>query len=111
MNAARDRVIAECALKRSPDGCAATSPKGYRQRVGLAQALAPASVLVSTPTIELDPALIIEIRQLIRTLTSSAPCDPLDASCRKSHRSVESRSSTKGRVALGRIAALTAQAR
>lgn len=44
--------------------------KGYRQRVGIAQALVgnPPVVIFDEPTIGLDPKQIIEIRNLIRTL-------------------------------------------
>lgn len=44
--------------------------KGYRQRVGIAQALIgnPPVVIFDEPTIGLDPKQIIEIRNLIRTL-------------------------------------------
>ena len=44
--------------------------KGYRQRVGLAQALIhdPPVLILDEPTVGLDPKQIIEVRELIRSL-------------------------------------------
>ena len=44
--------------------------KGYKQRVGIAQALLgdPEVIILDEPTVGLDPAQIIEIRELIREL-------------------------------------------
>lgn len=45
--------------------------KGYKQRVGLAQAVLgfPEIIILDEPTVGLDPKQIIEIRELIRTLS------------------------------------------
>ncbi len=47
--------------------------KGYKQRVGLAQSLIhdPEVLVLDEPTIGLDPRQIIEIRQLIKTLSGN----------------------------------------
>ena len=45
-------------------------PKGYRQRVGIVQALlgSPKAIILDEPTVGLDPIQIIDIRELIKEL-------------------------------------------
>lgn len=65
----------DCALERTASGSVRDTligklSKGYRQRVGLAQALihSPEVLVLDEPTSGLDPKQIIEVRRLIRAL-------------------------------------------
>jgi ABC-2 type transport system ATP-binding protein len=59
-----------CALDEVGGRLIGNLSKGYRQRVGIAQAIVhtPAVVILDEPTVGLDPIQIIEIRDLIREL-------------------------------------------
>jgi ABC-2 type transport system ATP-binding protein len=63
-------AVHECGLEKMYYRGIDTLSKGYRQRVGLAQAIIhdPEILILDEPTTGLDPNQIIEIRELIRRL-------------------------------------------
>ncbi len=65
-----ERVLSECALEHMAHRHIGTLSKGYRQRVGFAQALLcqPEILILDEPTIGLDPNQVIEMRELIKAM-------------------------------------------
>lgn len=68
-----DSVVERCSLESVRGRLIGHLSRGYRQRVGLAQAILhdPEVLILDEPTIGLDPAQIIEIRQLIKSLAGN----------------------------------------
>ena len=64
-------VMEECGVADVQKRTICKLSKGYRQRVGLAQALLndPEVLILDEPTVGLDPKQIVEIRSLIRNLS------------------------------------------
>ncbi len=71
---ALDRALERCALTDVYRRVIGTLSKGFRQRVGLAQAIVhePPILILDEPTVGLDPLQVQEIRGLIAELTSGS---------------------------------------
>ena len=69
-----ERAIERCGLRDVHRRVIGTLSKGYRQRVGLAQAIVhtPPVLILDEPTVGLDPIQIREIRTLIGELASGS---------------------------------------
>ncbi len=65
-----DRAIERCNLQEKRHTLIRKLSKGFKQRVGIAQALVhdPPVIILDEPTVGLDPKQIIEVRSLIKSL-------------------------------------------
>jgi ABC-2 type transport system ATP-binding protein len=65
-----DIALERCGLSHKRTHLIRKLSKGYRQRVGIAQAIVhdPPVIILDEPTVGLDPRQIIEVRQLIKSL-------------------------------------------
>ena len=74
INFAIDRVVEKTNLQNVYGRLIKNISRGYRQRLGIAQAIIhePSVLILDEPTNGLDPAQIIEVREMIRSFKESA---------------------------------------
>ncbi|MBV8885685.1 MAG: ABC transporter ATP-binding protein [Chroococcidiopsidaceae cyanobacterium CP_BM_RX_35] len=72
-NAQVNAAIERCHLQEQRRVLIRKLSKGFRQRVGIAQAIVhdPPAIILDEPTVGLDPRQIIEVRNLIKSLAGS----------------------------------------
>jgi ABC-2 type transport system ATP-binding protein len=70
IKASVNKALNDCGLENVRGRIIGHLSKGFKQRVGLAQALLnnPPVLILDEPTIGLDPTQVVEIRQMIRSL-------------------------------------------
>lgn len=68
-----DKVIEECALSEMRERLISKLSRGYKQRVGIAQAIIhePKVIILDEPTVGLDPNQVVEIRTMIKNLATN----------------------------------------
>jgi ABC-2 type transport system ATP-binding protein len=68
-----EAAMARCNLQEKRKVIIRKLSKGYRQRVGIAQAIVhdPPAIILDEPTVGLDPRQIIEVRNLIKSLAGT----------------------------------------
>ncbi|WP_066378601.1 MULTISPECIES: ABC transporter ATP-binding protein [unclassified Anabaena] len=68
-----DAALKRCNLAEKRQVLIRKLSKGYRQRVGIAQAIVhdPPAIILDEPTVGLDPRQIIEVRNLIKSLAGT----------------------------------------
>lgn len=73
LNIAYERVVQDCSLENITDKKIKTLSKGQKQRVSFAQSLIynPQNLVLDEPVSGLDPAQIIQMRDLIKKLSES----------------------------------------